>query len=82
MNHLIYPALLHNPDVIKYEYDLDKAREILAGIGWVDKDGDGIREDDESNTRQGRGQSPHLPQCSFLHGGACLVWCGMLMPPG
>ena len=39
----------HNPDVRKYEYDLDKANEILDGIGWTDTDGDGIREDSEGN---------------------------------
>ena len=39
----------HNPDVRKYEYDLDKANEILDGLGWVDTDGDGIREDGEGN---------------------------------
>ena len=39
----------HNPDVRKYEYDLDRANEILDGIGWTDTDGDGIREDSEGN---------------------------------
>ena len=39
----------HNPDVRKYEYDLDKANEILDGIGWTDTDGDGIREDSAGN---------------------------------
>ena len=39
----------HNPDVRRYEYDLDKANEILDGIGWVDTDGDGVREDGEGN---------------------------------
>ncbi len=39
----------HNPDVRRYEYDLDKANEILDGIGWTDTDGDGIREDDAGN---------------------------------
>ncbi len=39
----------HNPDVRKYEYDLDKANEILDGLGWTDTDGDGIREDGEGN---------------------------------
>jgi peptide/nickel transport system substrate-binding protein len=29
-----------------YEYDLDKAKEILDDAGWVDEDGDGIREKD------------------------------------
>ncbi|MYD35780.1 MAG: ABC transporter substrate-binding protein [Dehalococcoidia bacterium] len=35
----------HNPDVRKYEYSIDKANEILNDLGWVDTDGDGIRED-------------------------------------
>ena len=39
----------HNPNVRRYEYDLDKANEILDGIGWVDTDGDGTREDGEGN---------------------------------
>ncbi len=37
----------HNPDVRRYEYDLEKANEILDGIGWTDTDGDGIREDSQ-----------------------------------
>ncbi len=39
----------HNPDVSMYEYDLDKAAEILDGLGWTDTDGDGIREDGDGN---------------------------------
>ena len=39
----------HNPNVRRYEYDLDKANEILDGLGWTDSDGDGIREDSEGN---------------------------------
>ena len=39
----------HNPDVRKYEFDLERANEILDGIGWTDTNGDGIREDDEGN---------------------------------
>ena len=39
----------HNPDVRKYEYDVDRANEILDSLGWTDTDGDGIREDDEGN---------------------------------
>ena len=39
----------HNPDVRRYEYDVDKANEILDGIGWTDTNGDGIREDSEGN---------------------------------
>ena len=39
----------HNPDVRRYEYDLDKANEILDSLGWVDTDGDGTREDGDGN---------------------------------
>ena len=39
----------HNPNVRRYEYDVDRANEILDGIGWADTDGDGIREDSEGN---------------------------------
>ena len=42
----------HNPDVRKYEYDLDRANEMLDAIGWKDTDGDGIREDDAGNAIQ------------------------------
>ncbi len=37
----------HNPNVRQYEYSIDKANEILDDLGWVDTDGDGIREDSE-----------------------------------
>ena len=39
----------HNPDVRRYPYDLDEANRILDDLGWVDTDGDGIREDDAGN---------------------------------
>ena len=34
------------PDIEPYGYDPDKARELLAAAGWVDSDGDGVRERD------------------------------------
>ena len=40
----------HNPDVRRYDYDLDKANEILDSMGWTDTDGDGIREDGAGNS--------------------------------
>lgn len=40
----------HNPDVPRYEYDIAKANRILDDLGWVDTDGDEIREDDAGNT--------------------------------
>ncbi len=36
----------YNPHVRKYEYSLDKARNLLKDAGWVDRDGDGILEKD------------------------------------
>ena len=39
----------HNPDVRRYEYDIQKANAILDGLGWMDRDGDGIREDYAGN---------------------------------
>ena len=39
----------HNPNVPRYEYDLDRANEILDDLGWTDTNGDGIREDDQGN---------------------------------
>jgi len=35
----------YNPNVIKYEYDLAKAKVILKQAGFMDRDGDGIMED-------------------------------------
>ena len=40
----------HNPNVASYEYSPAKANAILDDLGWVDTDGDGIREDDEGNS--------------------------------
>ena len=34
----------HNPDLPKLEYDPEKAEEILDSAGFVDRDGDGLRE--------------------------------------
>ena len=39
----------HNPDVRRYEYDIDRANAILDDLGWLDTDGDGIREDSDGN---------------------------------
>ena len=40
----------HNPNVRRYEYDIERANAILDGLGWTDTDGDGIREDNAGNT--------------------------------
>ena len=39
----------HNPNVRRYEFDLDMANSILDDLGWLDTDGDGIREDASGN---------------------------------
>ena len=39
----------HNPDVRRYEYDIADANAILDGLGWMDGDGDGVREDADGN---------------------------------
>ena len=39
----------HNPDVRQYEYNIDEASRLLDDLGWVDTDGDGIREDESGN---------------------------------
>ena len=36
----------HNPHVPHYDYNPQKAAELLTAAGWVDSDGDGVREKD------------------------------------
>jgi len=39
-------AFYYNDNVKKYDYDPDGAIALLEGAGWVDSDGDGVREKD------------------------------------
>ena len=39
----------HNPNVVKYPFDLQKAADMLTAEGFVDRNQDGIREDPEGN---------------------------------
>lgn len=39
----------YNPDIPKFPYDLEAAAATLDRIGFKDRDGDGIREDDKGN---------------------------------
>jgi len=58
MNGLGYPqwsamspsaGFFYNEDVLKYEYDINKAKEILSNAGFIDRDGDGVVEDPDGN---------------------------------
>jgi peptide/nickel transport system substrate-binding protein len=42
-------GIWHNPDAPTYPYDPDRAEELLEGIGYRDRDGDGVREDPRGN---------------------------------
>jgi peptide/nickel transport system substrate-binding protein len=42
-------TLFHNPELTPYAYDLPRARQLLDEAGYVDRDGDGIREDPDGN---------------------------------
>jgi len=35
----------YTPDVVHYDHDPEQARQLLAGLGWKDRNGDGILED-------------------------------------
>jgi len=35
---------MYNPDIVTYDYDVDAGIALLEEMGWVDSDGDGVRE--------------------------------------
>jgi peptide/nickel transport system substrate-binding protein len=39
----------YSPNVVKYPFDLDKAAKMLEAEGFIDRDGDGVREDPDGN---------------------------------
>ena len=43
-------GFFHTDDVKKYDYDLQKARDVLSQAGFVDRNGDGYIEDLQGNT--------------------------------
>ena len=41
--------LWHNPDIIRYDHNIDEARRLLASLGWKDTNSDGVLEDTRGN---------------------------------
>jgi len=50
-NSAISPAkgFFHNPNVVKYKYDIDAAKKALKDAGYFDRNGDGVIEDAKGN---------------------------------
>ena len=42
-------GFFYNPDLCRYDFDLTKARKLLAELGFADRDGDGTLEDDQGH---------------------------------
>jgi peptide/nickel transport system substrate-binding protein len=40
----------HSDDIVKYDYNPDEAKKLIASLGWRDRDGDGFVEDTAGNT--------------------------------
>ena len=50
INSPILPGMLgYSADAKSYDFDQEKAKNILQAAGWIDKNGDGIREKDGKN---------------------------------
>lgn len=43
------PSPAANPDITPWPYDLDQAKQLLADAGWVDRDDDGILENERGD---------------------------------
>jgi len=39
----------YTPDVVKYDYDLEGAKQLIAKLGWKDTNGDGVIEDTQGH---------------------------------
>ena len=43
------PSPASNPDITPWPFDMDRARQLLADAGWVDRDDDGILENERGD---------------------------------
>lgn len=41
--------LWYNPNMVRYDYNLDRSRALLSDMGLIDRDDDGVREDGDGN---------------------------------
>jgi peptide/nickel transport system substrate-binding protein len=39
----------YTPDIVKYDYNLEESKRLLASLGWKDSDGDGVLEDKQGH---------------------------------
>ena len=44
--------LWYTPDIVKYDFNLDESKRLLASLGWKDENGDGVLEDAQGQTGQ------------------------------
>ncbi len=42
--------LWYTPEVVKYDFNLDESKRLLASLGWKDSNGDGVLEDTNGQT--------------------------------
>jgi len=71
----IYPeSEMHKPDLPQYDYNPDKANQILDGAGYLDTDGDGIRNDPTTGENlvfdlagSTSGSDPYVKICTLVH---------------
>src|SRR5690348_18192319 len=40
----------YTPDVVKYDFNPDESKRLLASLGWKDANGDGVLEDTQGRT--------------------------------
>ncbi|HEY3216648.1 MAG TPA: ABC transporter substrate-binding protein [Candidatus Eisenbacteria bacterium] len=61
----------YDPDIKHYDYDPGEAKRLLAGLGWRDRNGDGILEDSKGHTvrftiKTNAEATPRVAMCNFV----------------